>query len=109
MRRILCLVILAIGSSVWANAQNLTIADIARRERARKEAKAKGVVINNKTLGISEEVANKRAAEPQPPAPHPLLGLLPHIPSAPFPSMPLAHSLRTSERAKESLTIDETL
>lgn len=69
MRRILCMVIFAICSSVWANAQNPTIADIARQERARKQAKEKGVVINNKTLGIPQEVANKRAAEPQPPIP----------------------------------------
>lgn len=68
MRRILCMVIFAICSSVWANAQNPTIADIARQERARKQAKEKGVVINNKTLGIPQEVANKRAADPQPPA-----------------------------------------
>jgi len=63
------MVIFAICSSVWANAQNPTIADIARQERARRQAKDKGVVINNKTLGISQEVADKRAAEPQPAAP----------------------------------------
>jgi hypothetical protein len=69
MRRVLCMVIVAICSSAWAYAQNPTIADIARQERARRQAKAKGVVINNKTLGIPQEVADKRAAEPQPPEP----------------------------------------
>ena len=50
MKHVLCVVTFAIFSSVWANAQ--TIADIARQERAKRQAGQKAVVITNETLGI---------------------------------------------------------
>jgi hypothetical protein len=65
MKRVLCVVTVAIFSSVWANAQ--TIADIARQERAKRQASQKAVVITNETLGIKplDGTEAKQATEPK--------------------------------------------
>ena len=65
MKHVLCVVTVAIFSSVWANAQ--TIADIARQERAKRQAGQKAVVITNETLGIkpSDGTEVKQATEPK--------------------------------------------
>ena len=65
MKHVLCAVTVAIFSSVWANAQ--TIADIARQERAKRQASQKSVVITNETLGIkpSDGTEVKQATEPK--------------------------------------------
>src|SRR4030095_16216362 len=65
MKHVLCVVTVAIFSSVWANAQ--TIADIARQERAKRQAGQKAVVITNETLGIkpSEGTEEKQDTEPK--------------------------------------------
>jgi hypothetical protein len=65
MKHVLCVVTVAIFSSVWANAQ--TIADIARQERAKRQAGQKSVVITNETLGIkpTDGTEVKQATEPK--------------------------------------------
>ena len=65
MKHVLCVVTVAIFSSVWANAQ--TIADIARQERAKRQAGQKSVVITNETLGIkpSDGTEVKQDTEPK--------------------------------------------
>ena len=65
MKHVLCVVTVAIFSSVWANAQ--TIADIARQERAKRQAGQKAVVITNETLGIkpSDGTEVKQDTEPK--------------------------------------------
>ena len=65
MKHVLCVVTVAIFSSVWANAQ--TIADIARQERAKRQASQKAVVITNETLGIKplDGTEVKQATEPK--------------------------------------------
>ena len=65
MKHVLCVVTVAIFSSVWANAQ--TIADIARQERAKRQATQKAVVITNETLGIkpSQGTEVKQDTEPK--------------------------------------------
>lgn len=54
MKTLLCAVTLAIFSSAWANAQ--TIADVARQERAKKQAAPSNTVVNNKTLGVKPRI-----------------------------------------------------
>ena len=65
MKHVLCVVTVAIFSSVWANAQ--TIADIARQERAKRQASQKAFVITNETLGIkpADGTEVKQATEPK--------------------------------------------
>jgi hypothetical protein len=73
MKTVLCAVTIAIFSSAWANAQ--TIADIARQERAKKQAAPSKTVVDNKTLGVKPKItidgkpAESQAATAAPTAP----------------------------------------
>ena len=70
MKNLLCVVILAVCSSVCAQAQ--TIADVARRERAARAADQSGVSITNASLkkkpGVTEEKPPAQTATPPKPA-----------------------------------------
>ena len=86
MKNLLCVVILAVCSSVCAQAQ--TIADVARRERAAKAADQSGVSITNASLkkkpGVTEEKPPAQTATP--PKPAPATPSVSATPAAPAPS-----------------------
>jgi hypothetical protein len=60
MKQILCVVTLAACGSTWAHAQ--TIADVARQERARRQALAK-VAITNETLKVDSTLYRETVKE----------------------------------------------
>ena len=93
MKNLLCVVILAVCSSVCAQAQ--TIADVARRERAARAADQSGVSITNASLkkkpGVTEEKPPAQTATPpKPAAATPSVSATPAAatPAAPTPTTP---------------------
>ena len=64
MKHILCIAALVLCSSVYASAQKQTIADIARRERASRQAPQKTATITNATLNPKSPVDVGETAAP---------------------------------------------
>ena len=61
MKHVLCIAALALCWSEYANAQKQTIADIARRERASRQAPQKTSTVTNSTLNPNAPVVGETA------------------------------------------------
>jgi hypothetical protein len=71
MKHLLCIAALVLCSSVHASAQKQTIADIARRVRADRQAPQKTATVNNATLNPQSPIAPVETAQPAAKAPAP--------------------------------------
>src|SRR2546430_1553838 len=67
MKRFLYVLAVLVGSSVLAHAQ--TIADIARQERARRQASPNTIIITNRNKAASSSAKTSAESKPAEPAP----------------------------------------